>query len=378
MKVKHVGITIIVVLILFACVSFWAVIQISLKPVLTSKQPVLPRLLYADYQFSHDPSVVVIGIQPLWMPASIIAEVMKHDRILRDALYKEGLRMHFIPFYKGADINYFMQEGDIDVGVGGDMPALTAAGLCDATVTSLVQEGFCSVVTKEAVLIPDLAGKKIGYAVGSNAHYALMESLNAFGLTEADVVLVPLDVNEMPIALDCGEVDAFCAWEPTPTVACHTYEGQRVMYRVLSKGYLYFAHRFAEKYPDSMRHIVAAQIRAVRWLQQDYTHLLRACQWTIIASQAFAPHVPTLGPEELAVLAWTDILGIMSTPLISKQDLIAGGALYREIEFLLSNGKLPSRIAVSDIIDKFEQNIVKNVMMNPQTYNFDTFMYEEK
>ena len=45
--------------------------------------------------------------------------------------------------------------------------------------------------------IKDLKGKRIAFPFGSNAHYALLQTLASSGLSEKDVDLVSLNVNEM-------------------------------------------------------------------------------------------------------------------------------------------------------------------------------------
>ena len=49
------------------------------------------------------------------------------------------------------------------------------------------------------MLIKDLRGKLIGYPFGSNAHYALLQTLSAAGLRETDVHLVRLNVNNYQV-----------------------------------------------------------------------------------------------------------------------------------------------------------------------------------
>jgi len=115
----------------------------------------------------------------------------------------------------------------IKVGIGGDMPTLSAAANFGVHVVALAQQGFCSIVAREEMLMKELRAKRIAYAFGSNAHYALLQSLASAGLREEDVRLIPLDVTEMPSALAEGAIDAFSAWEPTPTIALAKQDSYR-------------------------------------------------------------------------------------------------------------------------------------------------------
>ena len=83
--------------------------------------------IYRTYSFGSSDNVIDIGTQPLWVPTCLISEAMRHDNILRDALSERGLEVRFHAFLKGADINFFLERGDLEVAIGGDMPALVAA-----------------------------------------------------------------------------------------------------------------------------------------------------------------------------------------------------------------------------------------------------------
>ncbi len=207
--------------------------------------------IYSKYQFSEEDNVVEIGIQPLWVPTCIVAEAMRRDAVLQEALAQEGLEIRFHPFLKGADVNFFLRRGDLEAGIGGDMPALTAAASFDVLVAGLMQHGFCAVVAGRHMPMEGLRGKRIAYAFGSNAHYALLQALSSAGLEEADVRLIPLEVDQMPDALADGSIDAFSAWEPTPTIALTRFRNQVVIHRSLSSGYLYFSRSLAESRPKA-------------------------------------------------------------------------------------------------------------------------------
>jgi len=235
--------------------------------------------IYSNYDFRVESRVVDIGVQPMWVPTCMITEVMKRDAILREELSSQGLEIRFHSFLKGADVNFFLDRGDLEVAIGGDMPALTAAAKSEAVVTSLIQHGFCSIVAKRHMLMSELRGMRIAYAFGSNAHYALLQALTSAGLTEEDVRMVSLDVNEMPTALEDGRIDAFSAWEPMPTIAITRHTGKAVIHRSITSGFMYFSYAFAERYPETVRQIVASELRAIDWLKQTAENGLEAADW---------------------------------------------------------------------------------------------------
>ena len=85
-----------------------------------------------------------------------------------------------------------------------------------------------------------MKNKKIGYAFGSNAHYALLNILKAENITESEVELVPIDVTEMADALKNDKIDAFAAWEPTPALALKENPGFVTIHKKMTTGYLYY------------------------------------------------------------------------------------------------------------------------------------------
>ena len=84
--------------------------------------------VYSRYSFGKaDEDVIDFGTQPLGVPLGVISEAIRYDAVLMKALKDQGLEMRFHPFLKGADLNFFLRRGDVEVALGGDMPALSAA-----------------------------------------------------------------------------------------------------------------------------------------------------------------------------------------------------------------------------------------------------------
>jgi NitT/TauT family transport system substrate-binding protein len=329
---------------------------------------------YIEYDFS-DENVIDFGIQPLWIPTSIITEAMKRDEVLKRTLSEKGLELRFHSFLKGADVNFFIRREDLEAGIGGDMPALTAAAVSDVQIGALIQYGFCAVVAKHHMMIKELRGKRIGYAFGSNAHYAILHSLSHADISESDVAMVPLDVNEMPDALDKDRIDAFIAWEPTPSIALTRFSDQVVVHRSISRGYLYFSRTFSMRYPEAVRHILAAEIRAIRWIQSKKQNLLSSCEWALEAANELHGKALDLNIEQLAALALEDIIGLVGYPIIPAKDLSQAGVLYAEYELLQSLGKIPLHIPWESTRKNFDIEIIKEIIMRSEEYCLSEFNY---
>ncbi len=337
-----------------------------------SKDPV-----YGKYEFGQDGRVIDIGIQPLWIPTNMITEAMKRDGVLRDALARDGLTIRFHVFRKGADVNYFLARGDLEIGVGGDMPALSAAVRSGVVVAAVIQRGPCAIVAGHHMLTKDLKGLRIAYPYGSISHYALLRLLASAGVAHDDVRLVAMDVGPMPGALARGDIDAFAAWEPTPTIAIMQNPEAVVIHQSTSSGYLYFSRAFAQSHPGALRQIVAAQIRAMKWLRQKRANLRTASRWAISSGQALAGKKRPLAESVYADLALKDILGVTSFPEITADELARRGPLAAELQFLKEVGEVPENVKWEDLKKRFDTSIVGEIVREDKKYQLDTFRYTE-
>ncbi|KKM23376.1 hypothetical protein LCGC14_1615840, partial [marine sediment metagenome] len=285
--------------------------------------------IYGKYSFGETDKVIDVGMQPLGLTISLISEAMKRDAILKAALAGQGLEIRFHPFFKGTESNFFLARGDLDVVLAGDMPTLTAASVYGITVGAQNRVGLNSIVAKRPLLIKELEGKRIGYAFGSTAHHNILQALHTEGLREADVRLIQLKVSDLPDALDHGEIDAFAAWEPTPTIALAKFDDFVIIHRGLASTYLYFSNTFADRYPKAVHQIVASQLRTINWLKRQKSNLRMACSWAMQAGKDFTGRDMVLSMEQYASLIERDLLTVENVSIIPRQDLETDGRLFR-------------------------------------------------
>lgn len=333
--------------------------------------------LYKNHVFDQTPQTVDLGIQPLWLPSGVVTEVIRRDALLQKELRHLGLEIRFHPFLKGADVNFFLHAGKLEGGIGGDMPTLTACVNDQVQVVSLADLNFTAIVTRHAMLVVDLRGHHIGYAHGSNAHFALLQALTDSGLQESDVTLHNMEVSAMAEQLRKGSIDAFAAWEPTPAMAVFQ-DGAQVSYRALSSGYLYFTDDFASRHPQAIRHIIAAQVRALAWLDQSEVHLQQAVGWVIQHVEQLVGKNHPLDQDELTRLAMRGLRNLGLTPLLPETDLARDGPLARAVSFLRQIGKLPAATDWSTVRTCFKPDQVREVLATPQPYRLDQFDYSSE
>ena len=331
--------------------------------------------LYSTYTFGKTEKVIDIGTQPLWLPISHITEAMKRDRILRKALEAEGLRIAWHGFWKGADVNFFLGRGDLEVGFGGDMPALTATTKFGAVVGGVVQHGFCSIVASRPLLVGELRGKRIGYPFGSSAHYVLLDALSSAGLSESDVRLVAMDLDAMPEALARGAIDALSAWEPIAAVTLARSERAIAIHRATSSGFLYFSRSFAVQNPAAARTILAAKLRAVGWIRRERKNLDLASRWVMRAERELTGTDSPLTLEEYNKLAREDLLGLSGSMAIPKSIVSQTGPLGREFEFLKRLGKLGPEASWATVEAGFSFELRDQVLADPARYDLRSCEY---
>ncbi len=369
--------SVVVTVLVIGCLRGWFSIGPAQSPY-ASEPDLSADPIYKEYEFGQSERVIDVGTQPLWIPTNIITEAMRRDRVLRDALAQEGLEIRFHGFRKGVDVNYFLARGDLEVGIGGDMPALTAGVESNVLVAAVIQRGSCSIVTKRHMLTKDLDGLRIGYAFGSVSHYALLHVLESAGLREEDVDLVAMDVEFMPDALDRDEIDGFAAWEPTPTIALIQCEHAAIIHQNLSSGYLYFSASFAREHPHALRQIVAAEIRALKWLRSNRSTLGTASRWAIQSGQTWAEKPLLLSQDAYADLAMKDLLGLTSFPAITAKELGPSGPLARELKFLKRSGKISMDVQWKDLKKCFDTSLVEEIVQEDDKYRLNVFQYAEQ
>jgi ABC-type nitrate/sulfonate/bicarbonate transport system substrate-binding protein len=318
---------------------------------------------------------VEFGNQPLWAPAAVITEAMRRDLVLSQDLAELGLALRMTSFLKGADANRALAKGRLDVVVAGDLPALWAVASQGAVVASLIHNGQIAFVARQRVLLPELRGKAVGCTLGSSAHHALLRVLDMYGVGENQVTLAFMDIIDMPKALEEGRVAAFVSWEPNTSMILREHEDFAVIHRSQFSGYLYFSGEFARRAPEAARRVVAAQIRAMGWLQANDQHLLRSCRWALEAYQAAVGHAPGLSAPQLAQVVKSDLLDVAPIPEIPEPDLASEGAMARAFAFLKKLGQLPGEATWEDTSRGFDRSLINQVLQQPERYRLDEHRY---
>jgi hypothetical protein len=336
-----------------------------------------PARVYASYGFDPSPKVLNFGVQPVWVPACVIWEVMARDVQLQEDLHRGHFRLDAYPFFKGRDLNNYMRSGQLQGGMVGDLPALKAAAESEVRIVSLIQQGPCSIVARDARSVEDLRGRRIGYAPGSNAHYVLLHVLREHDILPREVQLVRMDVLDMAPALAERQIDAFAAWEPTPTQAILDHPGFEVLVRADARGYLYFTRRFFERQPAVVRAVIASEIRALRWLRLNDKNVYIASRWAREQAVAFGGGELPISVYDIDRLARRDILRVPEAPRLLPQLLSPGptaflpGELPDQFRVSRAFGLIDARADWNRVRNSFAIDVVPQILTSPSHYRLD-------
>ena len=327
------------------------------------------------YGLSPASPAVDLGIQPLGYPSGVISTVMRHDRTLRKALADLGQPLKTHAFLRGADMVPLLADRRLEAGLLGDMPTILATAMGTTWIVGLAKQTSTAVVAKGNIPVRGLAGKRIGYVPDSSAHHTLLQGLATAGLGEQQVQLVALRVDEMPDALERGDIDAFAAWEPGPSIALGRSDKNHVVFRGQSTDYFVVEREFVKRSPKAARHLIAGFLRAIEWMRRSPANLEKAARWAMTDSQALSRRPPALSVAQVVAITRRELLAIPSAPAI----LMTPGAvpLKHEFAFLLKQGKLPAGATWANTEAAFEFDGLAWVFAEPGSFRIADFDYED-
>ncbi|WP_181140618.1 ABC transporter substrate-binding protein [Streptomyces sp. Ru62] len=144
------------------------------------------------------------------------------EAILRAAGELENLdyRIKWSTFTSGPPLLEAVNAKAVDIGGVGNTPPVFAAGAGSKITVVAAWHGTSK---GDTILVPNgseltrtrqLKGRSVAVAQGSSAHYQLVASLKAAGLSLADVRVKYLQPADALAAFTSGKVDAWAVWDP--------------------------------------------------------------------------------------------------------------------------------------------------------------------
>lgn len=221
------------------------------------------------------PSEIRIGYQ-----VSANAELLAKALGLAEKAFKDSnVKVQYVSFNSGRDVNTGMASGGIDVGLIGSVGV--AVGIAQKLpyqpyfIHSVIGEAEALVVKKNINSISDIRGKKIAVPFGSTSHFTFLSLLKLEKIPEKELTILDLQPQDMVAAWQRGDIDGGYIWYPNlpklvesngkilVTSADMTERG------VVTADLGVVRKEFADKYPDAMKKYVEALDEAVNFYRES-------------------------------------------------------------------------------------------------------------
>jgi sulfonate transport system substrate-binding protein len=113
----------------------------------------------------------------------------------------------------------------------------------------------------------ELKGKKVAATKGTDPYFFLLRTLNAHGMSQADVEVVNLQHDQGRLALERGQVDAWAGLDPH-MAASELEAGSKLVYRnkdFNTYGFLNAREAFLSQHADATKKVIQLYERARKW-----------------------------------------------------------------------------------------------------------------
>ena len=198
--------------------------------------------------------------------------VLKERHFLEDDLAKEGVTVEWTLSQGSNKSLELLNSKSVDFGSTAGVAAFIGKSNGNPIKTVYVYsrpEWTALVVGKNSPItqVADLKGKKVAVTRGTDPYVFLLRSLDQAGLTEKDIVLVPLQHADGKNALERGDVDAWAGLDPLMAQA-EVEDGAKLFHRDValnSYGVLNVREAFAKQYPAYVVRVLAAYETARLW-----------------------------------------------------------------------------------------------------------------
>jgi aliphatic sulfonates family ABC transporter substrate-binding protein len=270
---------------------------------------------------------------------------------------KAGLAPTFVKFAAGPPMIAAAKEKSIDVTTVGCVPFILGLGQgVDWVVIGInpeqaYGEGLVARNGSGIATVADLAGKRIGFAKGSTAHFGLAMALRQIGIRRDQVQLLNMSPAEQLNALKNNEIDAAMVWEPWMQKMVHEANGRII----ITEGEM------------GIYHSVSVYSARRDWLRDNRETAVRFLRALLMASDVIQKD-PGVGVKVLAAEieikeAWAEeIYEDVPPPKISlwadphyRYSLVKGAEFHRRLgylaSFLFEEKIVPQEIDVRNILD---------------------------
>jgi NitT/TauT family transport system substrate-binding protein len=203
-----------------------------------------------------------------------------------------------------------------------------------------------------------------------------MRGLKAANMSASDVQLVPMEPFQMPDALENATVDAYSAWEPTPSISLARDAKNRAIYRGMSTDWVVMPRQWASSQPKAATALMASYVRSINWMRKTKSNLEQAAHWVIADGNAFSVEAAKPTIEKAMEIARKDLLDVPGAPSIPA--LLDGVApLVREFIFLKELGVISGNVSEDVLRTAFGYGGLKVVQSDPKGFRLFAFDYDK-
>lgn len=278
-------------------------------------------------------NVAVLTTYPEW-------SVNTKNQTIENEFAEDGITINYQEFSYGVPALEALAAGDIDFVISGDLPVITniANGVgVQAVYLGIMDPNELAVVApadSDIASVADLAGKTIGYPIGTDAHNFLGQLLSSADLTLDDIESVNLKAADLEVALSNGEVDAVAIWKPTADgitedidakVVLESDENTYVPFKLLS-----VRTDFAEENPELTARFVKAIDEIDQWIMDNLDETVEIVTEDRGGDAAY----------------WATLLNSQYNGTFDESDWAAA---QETIDFLTGNDLIPEAIDVNQL-----------------------------
>ncbi|MGH4117841.1 glycine betaine ABC transporter substrate-binding protein [Clostridium sp.] len=241
-----------------------------------------------DTTSSGAPEVVNIGTQQMPNDEKIaIAKGFFEEEL--------GVKVNIVEFNAG-DIRNALVSKDIDFALLGSSSAtLGIASGIDVEVIWIHEllgdaERLVAKNGSNINSIKDIVGKKIATPFATTTHYSLLKALELNGISEKDITLLDMQMPEVYVAWQRGDIDAAYAWEPT--LSNLLKDGKTIISSkdmasigVVTSNVEVVRREFGEKYPDIVAKYIKAVNKAVKLYNENQVEAVKTISNALEISQ---------------------------------------------------------------------------------------------
>ncbi len=242
-------------------------------------------------------------------------------------------------FSSGTEGNNALIGGTVDVNCGSDTKTIglfaSASSEFKPLIIGTIQRGnrYSTIIPVDSTATSwtDLQGMDIGYREGTGADTTMKRYFasdpDGLGLEWDDFTWHSMNVEDMPSALQAGQIDAFTAWELTPTVAVDQGIGKIMRSYgdvALVPVSLHTTEGYAAKNPDLLIAFLAGHLDKQEMIETDTT-----------TAATYASQAATDFGSTLSVSAFEGLFGRIDFSIEFDTSIIDD--IYETADFLVTN-----------------------------------------